>query len=128
MELVHVAVAASSEARADAFYVGVLGLKKSEPKAVGAGICRAIFGIDRELTVINYLGGAARFEVFICPQATGAPAGGVGHACIAVESLAEFLRRCEKAQVAVIRVPKVETVITFVKDADGNLFEVKEKL
>jgi len=124
MELLHVALASSSEERADGFYVGLLGLRKAEPKVLPAAIGRALFGIDREMTVINYTGAAAHFEVFICPAA---PAGRVEHACIAVENLPEFLRRCESAQVETIRVPKGESLITFTKDADGNLFEVKEK-
>jgi hypothetical protein len=37
------------------------------------------------------------------------------------------LRKCEKVQVEIIRVPKGESLITFIKDADGNLFEIKEK-
>ena len=124
MDLLHVALTASSEDRADKFYVDVLGLKKAEPKVLAAEICRALFGIDRELTIINYTGAAAHFEVFVCPAAP-APPGRIEHACIAVERLPEFLRRCEEAQVETIRVPKGESLITFIKDADGNLFEIK---
>jgi len=124
MDLLHVALTASSEAVADGFYVEVLGLKKAEPKLLAAALSRALFGIDHELTIINYTGAAAHFEVFICPAAP-APAGRIDHACIAVESLAEFLRRCEAAGVEIIRVPKGESLITFIKDGDGNLFEIK---
>ncbi len=126
MDLLHVALSASSEDRADRFYVGLLGLKKAEPKILAADISRAIFGIDRETMVINYIGGAARFEVFVSPAAP-TPIRRVEHTCIAVENLPEFLRKCETLQVEVIRVPKGESLITFIKDADGNQFEVKEK-
>ncbi|HUT34131.1 MAG TPA: VOC family protein [Planctomycetota bacterium] len=126
MDLLHVALTSSSEDRADGFYVDLLGLKKAEPKVLAAEISRAIFGIGHELTVINYTGGAAHFEVFVC-RAAPTPAGHIEHACIAVENLPEFLRRCEKVQVEIIRVPKGESLITFIKDADGNLFEIKEK-
>jgi len=125
MDLLHVGLTASSEDRADRFYVDVLGLKKAEPKVLAAEISRALFGVDRELTIINYTGESAHFEVFVCPAAP-TPASRIEHACIAVENLPEFLRRCEAAGVEVLRVPKGESVITFVKDADGNLFEVKE--
>ena len=59
---------------------------------------------------------------------TGAPAPArrIDHVCIAVESLPELLRRCEGAGVVVLRVPKGESLITFIKDTDGNLFEIKE--
>jgi len=126
MDLLHVALRASSEERADGFYVGVLGLRKAEPKVVPAEVCRALFGIARELRAINYTGGSANFEVFLCPEAP-TPAGRVEHACIAAENLPQLLRKCEDARVEVIRVPKGESLITFIKDADGHLFELKEK-
>ena len=126
MDLRHVALTASSEDRADGFYVDLLGLKKAEPKTLAAEISRAIFGIDRELTIINYIGESAHFEVFVCRGAP-TPAGRIEHACIAVENLPELLRKCEELQVEIIRVPKGKSLITFIKDADGNLFEIKEK-
>ena len=126
MDLLHVGLTCSSEDRADGFYVGLLGLEKAEPKIVAAELCRAIFGIDRELTVSTYIGGAAHFEVFVCPAAR-TPARRIEHTCIAVENLPEFLRKCETFQVEIIRVPKGESLITFIKDADGNLFEIKGK-
>ena len=44
-----------------------------------------------------------------------------------VENLPEFLRKCEQRQFGVVRAPKGASLITFVKDADGNLFEIKEE-
>jgi len=126
MDLLHVALTSISEARADRFYVDLLGLRKAEPKILAAEIGRALFGVDRELTVINYIGGAAHFEVFVC-RAAATPVRRIEHACIAVENLPEFLRKCEKVQVEIIRVPKGESLITFIRDADGNLFEIKAK-
>ena len=124
MDLLHVALTSTSEDSADGFYVDLLGLKKAEPKILAAEICRAIFGIDRELTVINYIGGAAHFEVFVC-RAAPTPVRRIEHACIAVGNLPEFLRKCGNFQVEMIHVPKGESLITFIKDADGTLFEIK---
>jgi catechol 2,3-dioxygenase-like lactoylglutathione lyase family enzyme len=126
MDLLHVGLTSSSEDRADGFYVDLLGLKKAEPKVLAAGICQAIFGFDRELTVINYVGESAHFEVFVYdPSST--PVRRIEHACIAVENLSEFLRRCERLNFEIIRVRKGESLITFIKDADGNQFEIKER-
>ena len=124
--MLHAGLTASSEKRADEFYVGLLGLKKAEPKILAAEICRAIFGVDRELTIVNYIGGSAHFEIFIGGE-TPIPARRIEHACIGVEDLSEFLRKCDTLGVEVIRVPKGESLLTFIKDADGNLFEIKEK-
>jgi len=126
VDLVHVALAVSSEDRADGFFARLLGLRKAEPKTVPAEVCRAIFGIGRPLTVINYTGEAAHFEVFLRPAAAP-PARRIEHTCIAVENLPEFLRKCHELGVQSIQVPKGESFLTFIKDADGNLFEVKGK-
>jgi len=125
MDLLHVGLTSSSEERANEFYVDLLGLKRAEPKILPAEICRAVFGIDRQLTVVNYEGESAHFEVFICGAAP-TPARPIEHACIGVENLSAFLRKCDRYNVEVIRVPKGESLITFIKDADGNLFEIKE--
>jgi len=125
MDLLHVALTCSSEERADEFYARLLGLEKAQPKVLPAEIDRALFGVDRELTVINYIGKAAHFEVFVCPAAL-APGRRIEHVCVAVESLPEFLRKCEELRVEVVRVPKGASLITFVKDTDGNLFEIKQ--
>lgn len=126
MRLLHVGITSGSEERADRFFVDLLGLQKTRPKVLAAEICRALFGVDRDLTMINYVGESAHFEVFVCDTAT-TRGRAIEHACIEVEDLSEFLRKCDSLDVEVIRVPKGESLITFIKDADGNLFEIKEK-
>jgi catechol 2,3-dioxygenase-like lactoylglutathione lyase family enzyme len=126
MRLLHVGITASSEDRADEFYVDLLGLQKDEPKVLAAEICRALFGVDCDLTIINYLGQSAHFEVFVCDAST-TPVGAIAHACIEVEDLSEFLEKCNRLDIEVIRVPKGNSLITFIKDADGNRFEIKQQ-
>jgi len=126
MRLLHVGITCSSEERADQVFVELLGLQKAEPKILAAEICRALFGVDRDLTMINYVGESAHFEVFI-DDAAATPARAIEHACIEVAGLSEFLRKCDSLDVEVIQVPKGESLITFIKDADGNLFEVKQE-
>ena len=47
------------------------------------------------------------------------------HVCFKVESLEEFLEKCRRSNVEIIRVPKGDYLVTFIKDFDGNLFELK---
>ena len=42
-----------------------------------------------------------------------------------VKDREEFIRRCEAMHLEVNRIPKGDTLLTFVKDYDGNLFEIK---
>ena len=126
MNLIHVALTCSSEEKADTFYLNLLGLKKSAPKTLAAEISEAIFGIRTELTIINYVGESAHFEIFISRrrQEDVRP---IEHVCLEVNDLSEFLQKCNRLKVAVIQVPKGGSLITFIKDFDGNLFEIKGK-
>ena len=47
------------------------------------------------------------------------------HACLKVEDRDAFLARCEALAIEVIRVPKGEALLTFIRDDDGNLYEIK---
>jgi len=125
MKVRHYGLACRSEETADRFYEELLGLKKLERKTVPAALAGAFFGLSRDLAVLNYAGDGVYFEVFIHerePSAAPSPA----HICLEVEGLAAFLERCRTMGVPVIRAPRGEQWITFVRDYDGNLFEIKE--
>jgi len=125
MKVRHYGLACRSEETADRFYEKFLGLKKLERKTVPAALAGAFFGLSRDLAVLNYAGDGVYFEIFIheeTPSTTGSPA----HICLEVEDLAAFLERCRAMDVSVIRAPRGEQWITFIRDYDGNLFEIKE--
>lgn len=126
MNLLHVGLTCSSEEKTDKFYLNLLGLKKSEPKALPAEISAAIFGINSELTMINYVGESAHFEIFVYRDHQSSP-GRIDHVCLEVGDLEGFLQKCRKSGVDIIQIPKGESLITFIKDFDGNLFEIKRK-
>lgn len=113
-----------SERNADRFFVTVLGLAKSEPKTLPSEMSQGLFGVAAELLMINYTGDDLHFEVFIFPdlEPSNDP---IIHACLAVEDRDAFLAHCEKHGVGVVRVPKGERLLTFVRDYDGNLYEIQ---
>ena len=126
--LSHVALASSSEENADRFFGGLLGLKKAEPKILPASLSQGLFGIDAELKVINYANDRCRFEIFILPGGrTLNEAARVEHVCLEIDGLEEFLKRCGRLSLRIIRVPKGDSLLTFVADDDGHLFELKER-
>lgn len=127
MNLLHVALACSSEENADKFYRDLLGLKKSAIRVLPAALSRAIFGIDSEMVMINYVDGPVYFEVFIKKEKTLAGGDRVNHVCLEVNNLVEFIEGCRNVGVTVAQVPKGESVVTFITDYDGNLFEIKER-
>jgi catechol 2,3-dioxygenase-like lactoylglutathione lyase family enzyme len=125
MEFIHTGLAASSEERADRFFIDILGLEKSEPKIIDKKLIQTLFGIDHELLMIHYKGESVDFEIFVYLD-NKAPEKQLAHSCIKVTDLKKILIKCRKAGVKVVQVPKGDSVVTFISDFDGNLFEVKE--
>jgi catechol 2,3-dioxygenase-like lactoylglutathione lyase family enzyme len=126
MKLKHVALVYGSTADADRFMVDVLGLVKGPPRPLAPELSRAVFGLDHGLEMVNYTGDDLLFEVFVGGHPPG-PAGTVRHVCLEVDDLAAFLERCERARAEVRRIPRGDSFLVFVRDAGGNLFEIKEK-
>ena len=124
MKLRHVALTCSSEKNSDRFFKNLLGLKKSEPKILARSLSKAIFNVDAELLMINYRGDQVHFEVFITDQSLNRLEQ-IGHVCLEVEDLNAFLNECHNLEIEVIQVPKGDRILTFIRDGDGNLFEIK---
>jgi len=134
MQILHVGLACRSEAESDRFYQDLLGLSKQEPKTLSRDLANAVFGVDRQLIMINYVGDDVRFEIFITDTAgdtarkiPGDPSGPIAHTCLAVDDLEDFLTRCRALDVEVARIPRGNYTVTFIKDYAGNLFEVKDR-
>jgi catechol 2,3-dioxygenase-like lactoylglutathione lyase family enzyme len=125
MNLRHVALVCSSLRNADIFFGDLLGLRREGPKELPAEIAEALFGVSSPLSMVNYRNESAHFEVFIHGPAPRPPTA-IEHACLEVESLERFLAKCRALNVRIIQVPKGASLLTFVRDFDGNLFEMKE--
>jgi catechol 2,3-dioxygenase-like lactoylglutathione lyase family enzyme len=124
MRLKHVALTYSSEQHSDRFFQQLLGLEKEAPKALAPSLAKAIFNVDTELMMINYRGENLHFEIFI----TGQPANQkhqIGHVCLQVKDLKAFVNQCHHLHMAVIEVPKGDRTLTFIRDDEGHLFEIK---
>ena len=124
MHLKHVGLTSSSEEKADAFYADLLGLTKSEPKALPLQLSKAIFNIDTELLMINYRDETSHFEIFVTGENRGNRRQ-IEHICLEVGNLEVFLEKCRRLNVDIARIPKGDKTLTFIKDFDGNLFEIK---
>ena len=126
MFLKHVGLACSQENNADRFYKDLLGLKKSQPKTLSFDLAKAIFNLDAELQIINYMDENLHFEIFITGGAKG-NLGNIDHLCLEVSDLAVFVEKCRYLNVAVSQIPKGDKILTFIRDFDGNMFEIKGK-
>ena len=124
MILRHVGLTASSEEKADAFYADLMGLTKSEPKTLSLELSKAIFNVNRKLVMINYRDEKVHFEIFITPS-LGQNNPKIEHTCLEVDDLDKFLAKCRSLNVDITQIPKGDKILTFVRDFDGNLYEIK---
>jgi len=124
MHLKHAALTSSSAEKADTFYADLLGLTKSEPKALPRELSKAIFNVDSELVMINYQDENTHFEIFITGESSG-NSRPIEHVCLEIDNLEEFLEKCRSLNADIARIPKGDKTLTFIRDFDGNLFEIK---
>ncbi len=125
MRLHHVAVVCGSRENADLFYRDLLGLKPVKDQVIDRNLSEEIFGMACDCRIIFYANERFAVEVFV-------PAGPVErrasfrHICLVVPDLAGFETACRDAGMDVKRIARGEGHLTFVRDPDGNLFEIKE--
>jgi catechol 2,3-dioxygenase-like lactoylglutathione lyase family enzyme len=125
MLLKHVAITCSTEEDADKFYQELLGLNKSGPKTLPSDLTKAIFNLDAELQIINYTDEKIHFEVFLTSRIDN-KSRQIAHLCLEVDGLSDFIEKCRTFNVEIRQIPKGDKTLTFIKDFDGNLFEIKE--
>lgn len=125
MRLNHVALVCSSEQRADDFYEGVLGLRRIKSFVLSRDLAHRIFGIELERRVLVYGNDRFTAEVFIDDRSPERDTS-FEHLCLEVKDREEFVKKCEAMHLDVNHIPKGDALLTFVKDYDGNLFEIKE--
>ena len=124
MKLHHLAVVCSSEENADRFYEGILGLEKIKKYILNKDLSEQIFDIPSECQIIFYANGSLAIEVFI-PASFPEKMLPFVHLCLEVEKRGEFLQNCQALGIAVKRIQKGESLLAFIEDFDGNLFEIK---
>ena len=124
MLLKHVGLTCRSVENSDKFYKDLLELKKSEPKSLPAELSRAIFDLDADLQIIDYMDENIHFEIFVTNQFSTSSRQ-IEHLCLEVSDLAVFIEKCRNLNVDVAQIPKGDKTLIFIKDFDGNLFEIK---
>ena len=124
---VHSGLGSVSIAHTDLFYGRLLGLERTEPRTLPRETAEALFGVETDLTMVYYQDANSQFELFVHPDLASfnGARGNVSHDCIQIEDKEAFVEECEKSGCQVLQLPKGNKVLTFVKDLDGNLFEVK---
>jgi catechol 2,3-dioxygenase-like lactoylglutathione lyase family enzyme len=126
MRLHHVAVVCRSRENADRFYHKILGLPKIKDSLLSEDLAEAIFQVAQRCTVITYGNENMLVEVFV-PETPAENKAPCVHLCLELENREEFIRKCRDMALTVNRIKKGDSLLVFVADYDGNLFEVKER-
>jgi catechol 2,3-dioxygenase-like lactoylglutathione lyase family enzyme len=126
MHLKHAALVCSSEENSDRFYQDVLGLRRMRSKILPSTLSKQIFDLDIEYKVIDYGNEDIHFEILVADEAISHEKN-VEHICLEVDDLKTFLDKCITMDVEILRIPKGEGILTFIRDYDLNLFEIKAR-
>jgi catechol 2,3-dioxygenase-like lactoylglutathione lyase family enzyme len=125
IQLKHIALSSRSEEKCDRFYGHLLGLEKLSSKVLPQNLAKQIFGLDAEIKIINYVNDQLYFEIFI-REAPDFETDKAAHVCLLVDDLKNFLAQCRDLDIKIQEIPRGDSLITFIKDYDGNQFEIKE--
>jgi len=125
MKLHHVAVVCSSLENADRFYGEILGLQQIKTSVLNRELAEKIFDTDLECQFVLYENENFTIEVFIIPAAQQKITP-VAHLCLEVDNKEEFAKNCQANGLEAKQIPRGDSLLIFVKDYDGNLFEIKE--
>jgi len=125
MKLHHVAVVCRSAENADRFYQVLLGLEKIKEFSLDEDLKEKIFGKAPLREIRLYGNEQFRVEVFLAERAPGKDPV-FEHLCLEVKEREEFVSACERVRLPVKRILRGDSLLVFVEDFDGNLFEVKQ--
>lgn len=127
MRLHHAALVSSSESHADRFYEDILKLRKIKTALLKSDLALSLFGIDAECSLILYGNENFAIEVFV-PNRVPSKKEPFTHLCLEVDDREEFLANCRSAGLKIKLVPRGDSQICFVRDFDGNQFEIKQAI
>lgn len=125
MNLHHFAVVCSTIENADTFYKDILGLEKRKDTTISSDLSEQIFGIAAECRLLLYSNTDFAMEIFITQGRPGRKSS-FEHICLLVEDKKSFIEKCRAGGCEINLVPRGDYFLTFIRDFDGNLFEIKE--
>ncbi|HFE63695.1 MAG TPA: VOC family protein [Caldithrix sp.] len=122
----HVALWNRSEKNADTFYGELLGLEKQYQFTLDAELAFKIFGTRQPLRAIVFANANYRIEVFLSDRdQLQVPV--INHICFEIKNREQFLHQCAESGIERIVIPRNGGQTVFIRDFDGNLFEIKER-
>jgi catechol 2,3-dioxygenase-like lactoylglutathione lyase family enzyme len=122
----HVCLEVSSRERAREIFEEVLGLEPAYSFSIGNELMERIFGVGGCEAVVYRLG-ESKLEVFIRPEMEPA-AGKTGHLCLLLPDRPGALKAAAERGLKVLHHPRDGRPLYYIRDRDGNIFEIKESV
>ncbi|RLD75659.1 MAG: hypothetical protein DRJ07_17690 [Bacteroidetes bacterium] len=123
MKLEHIALSVSDHKEIEKFYTNVLGIEQIKNFILRKELAANIFGINEEITVFLLQKDKVVFEIFITTEYRKQT---FDHICISVKNREKFISKALLGGYKVTRIERELFDLIFVKDKDGNIFEIKE--
>ena len=123
MKLEHIALSISDYKEIEKFYTNVLGMKQIKNFILRKSLTTKIFGISEDISVFLLQKDKVVFEIFIT---TEYKKHAFDHICITIKNREEFITKGLLNGYKVIRIEREFFDLIFIKDNDGNIFEIKE--
>lgn len=123
----HVALSMDTKDHARSFYQELLNGELIKEFVISKSLVEKIFSIkifDDHISVMVFEIENLLFEIFISNKKIST---GFNHVCISVENLNGFMKQCQSMNITILKIPKNDKTLIFIKDFSGNLFEIKEK-
>jgi len=123
MKLEHIALSVSDYKEIEKFYTNILGMKQIKNFVLRKDLAANIFGINEEINVFLLQKDKVVFEIFIKTEYSKQA---FDHVCISIKNREEFINKAMINGYIVIRIEREIFDLIFIKDKDGNIFEIKE--
>jgi len=123
LKLLHIALSISHQEDINDFYKEVLGMEEFRSFKIKESHAGRIFGIKKEVPVIQLKSGKLMLELFITKDAVKHA---FDHTCVSVNDREAMVEKAIRKNYEVIRIEREDFDLVFVRDKSGNIFEVKE--
>lgn len=124
IQIKHVALQCDAKKHADIFFNKILGLDLIKTFNLAEELSYDIFGLKKEVEVLQYANNNSCFEIFIIKNKKPIC---FNHVSIEIDNKKRFLRKCQENNINPIYLRKGEKVLLFIKDFFGNIYEIKER-
>ena len=121
----HVCIEISSKERCREVFEGVLGLKLAYSFQIDKDFMERMFEIPNSCKAVVYKAGDTKIEIFIRPEMEKS-GGRSSHLCLLSQDRQRVLKLAEEKGLVVLHHPRAGRPLYYIRDHDGNLYEIKE--